>query len=133
MRVWISRRVRLGTVSLILLYTVLISVSGFSFCTLFYCRNCQKGTITRDELVAKLSSAAHKLGLDASYSVEEKESMPKPPDSFDAYGKKGRTHACVCRLYQCFTAFSNFNQFIGGNFFFLSLSAGLLEEKIVPL
>lgn len=92
MRVWISRRIRLSTVSLILIYTALISVSGFTFCTLFYCRNCQKGSITKDELAASLSSAARKLGLD-SYQKEEKESMPKPPDSFEIdAGVAGRIH-----------------------------------------
>ena len=52
--------------------------------------------MTKDELVAKLSSAARTLGLEAPLEKEEKESMPKPSDdSFERYGTKGigRSHS----------------------------------------
>ena len=106
MRVWISRRIRIGTVSLILVYTALISVTGFSFCTLFYCRNCQKGSITKDELFSKLSSAARKLGFESADDKEEKESMPKPSDFFEKYGTKGfgRVHVYVRRIFNAIHA-----------------------------
>ena len=95
MRVWISRRIRLGTITLVLFYTALISVCGFSFCTLFYCRNCQKGSITKDELMSKLSSAAHTFGLEQQRDNDEKESMPKPLNFDVKYGSNGigRVHS----------------------------------------
>lgn len=56
------------------------------------------GSITREELAAKLTTAARKLGFEGNMEKAEKESMPKPPDSFEAFGRdtdRGRIHAYV--------------------------------------
>ena len=89
MRVWIARRIRVHTISVIVLYTVFITICGFSFCTLFYCRNCQSGVITKEELAAKLSMAAHSLGIEYIREKEEHETIPKPPDALEKYGDIG--------------------------------------------
>lgn len=93
MRLWLSPRGKRGVLTLVVTYTIVVGLTGFFFCTLFYCRNCQMGTMTRDELAAKLAAAARRLGFEDNR--EEKESMPKPPESIEAFGGRGRIHAYV--------------------------------------
>ena len=68
----------MGSLSLLLLYTVLITFCGFAFCSLYYCGRCLENSASMNkEIVDKLSEAANKLD-ESQDSGHQKESMPKP-------------------------------------------------------
>ena len=79
MRVWFGRRMRTSSIALLVFYTVVICYSGYAFCSLHHCRECNQITQREKELVNKLVLADHRLGLQSMQDKykERKETMPK--------------------------------------------------------
>ena len=73
----ITRKIRIGGFGLLLVYTVVIAVCSFTFCSIYHCQSCQISQ-TEKELAKKLTIAADKLAVeDNVIRKKDKETMPK--------------------------------------------------------